>query len=529
MEPGQSLPLLIESRAKATPDRVAVSPVEQSSRTWAQVWSTSLCWAGAFEALGVQQGDRVVTMIPQSHESTAAWMGCGLLGAIEVSTNTALRGAWLEWILQNSRAELVVIAARFIRQFGECLARTPGVRVVVVYDSDELPGDPARRWIGRTEFTTIFRTPSHRHTPQAWDTACIIYTSGTTGPAKGVLMPWAQMLRSADGTEQFAAPEEEVLYAPFAPNHLGGKKSIYLAGYHGAHLVTREQFSGTRFWDDIDQYGCTWTMLISTMANVLMDQPRRPDETNTLRSMLMMPLISRIDEFRQRFDIPDIYSIYGMTEIGTILKLPGTRSNNHTWQSCGWPLPQYEIAVVDEHDRPVPAGQPGELVVRGREPWILAQGYFGMPDETAALWRNGWLHTGDQLKADDEGKLYFVDRIKDALRRRGENISAMAVEAVVNEHQDVLESAVIGVPADGGEDDVMAVVVAVPGSSLDPAGLVAFLEGRLPRFALPRYVRIVDELPKTPTMKIKKADLRSAGVTAETWARPSTPPVGPAS
>jgi len=372
----EALPLLVESRAERTPDQVAVTPVEQEARTWAQVWSTCQGWAGALEELGVASGDRVVTMIPQSHESTAAWMAAALLGGVEISANTALRGAWLEWVLQNSQAEVVIISQRFLLQVLPCLATAPDVRVLVVHDSDEPVAVPGIRHVGRSEFGTLQRAPRRRQSLQPWDTACVLYTSGTTGPSKGVIMPWAQMLQSACGTEHFDHPEREVLYAPFAPNHLGGKKSLYLAGYHGAQLVTRQQFSGSAFWDDIAGHGCTWTMLISTMANVLMDQPARSDESNTLRSMLMMPLIARIDEFKERFGIPDVYAIYGMTEIGTISRLPGEQAGSRTWQSCGWPLERYEVAIVDAHDMPVPVGQVGELVVRGREPWILTQGYL---------------------------------------------------------------------------------------------------------------------------------------------------------
>jgi crotonobetaine/carnitine-CoA ligase len=184
----------------------------------------------------------------------------------------------------------------------------------------------------------------------------------------------------------------------------------------------------------------------------------------------------------------------------------------------GWP--RYEAKIVDEHDLEVPTGTVGELVVRSADPWVLTRGYHGMPDVTAAAWRNGWFHTGDGFMVDEDGWFYFVDRIKDAIRRRGENISSFEVEAHVNEHPAVQESAAVGVPSELGEDEIKVAVVVRAGETLDPAALVEFLAPRMPRFMIPRYVEIVDALPKTDaTMRTRKVELRERRVSPSTWDR----------
>ena len=202
--------------------------------------------------------------------------------------------------------------------------------------------------------------------------------------------------------------------------------------------------------------------------------------------------------------------------------MAGGGVDGSNWRSCGRPIPggKIEVAVVDEHDLAVGPNAMGELIFRPCEPWVANLGYWRMPEATAAAWRRGWFHSGDAFKYDDQGNWYFVDRIKDYIRRRGENISSFEVETAVNAHPAVLESAAVAVPADTAEDEVKVLVRPKPGSVVDPADLIRFLIARMPRFAVPRFVEIVDELPKTQaTMRVQKAKLREQGVTASTWDR----------
>ena len=229
----------------------------------------------------------------------------------------------------------------------------------------------------------------------------------------------------------------------------------------------------------------------------------------------MVPLVNDVDAFMERFGV-EVYSIYNMTELccPVMTTVPMTVPG-----SAGTVRPGCELRVVDANDCEVPTGATGEIVVRADTPWAINHGYYKEPEATARAWRNGWFHTGDAGRVDEDGNLYFVDRLKDTIRRRGENISSLEVETEVAAHPAVREAAVIPVPSELGEDEVMAVVALRPGQALDPADLLAFLEPRLAHFMIPRYVRIVDALPKTPTEKIEKHRLRADGITADSWDR----------
>jgi crotonobetaine/carnitine-CoA ligase len=249
--------------------------------------------------------------------------------------------------------------------------------------------------------------------------------------------------------------------------------------------------------------------------------PPEPTDADTpLENVFMGPLIPQVEEFKARFGVR-VGTGFGMSEVGVPLGSDGFDLANGT--SCGRVRqgpPHYEVRIVDEHDEPVPVGTVGELVVRSGDPWVITPGYFNQPARTAEAWRNGWFHTGDAFRCDEDGNYYFVDRIKDAIRRRGENISSFEVEALVNQHPDVQECAAVAVPSELGEDEIKVVVVAAGDGSVDPAELLAFLEPRMPKFMLPRYVEVIAGLPKTDaTFRTRKVELRDAGVTATTWDR----------
>jgi crotonobetaine/carnitine-CoA ligase len=263
-------------------------------------------------------------------------------------------------------------------------------------------------------------------------------------------------------------------------------------------MVIREQFSVQHFWEDMRTYEIAGAGLVGPMAPFLMMQPEQPDDADTpLRHVYMGPLVPQVEEFKRRFGVK-IGTGYGMTEIGAPFVSDGFDLANDT--SCGrlksgWA--GYEVRIVDEHDQPLGPNEVGELIVRTDEPWVLNRGYFGMPDVTAEAWRNGWFHTGDGFRYDEDGNYYFVDRIKDAIRRRGENISSFEVEALVSQHPDITESAAVAVPSEYTEDEVKVCVVAKPDAEFTAQELLEFLVSRMPRFMLPRFVEFVSEVPKT--------------------------------
>ena len=253
------------------------------------------------------------------------------------------------------------------------------------------------------------------------------------------------------------------------------------------------------------------------MANFLYQQRASDAEVNnSLERVLMVPLIPEVEEFKSRFDCR-VSTTWGGTEMNCPMRSGFDLADN---KSCGRVADdRYEVRIVDADDKEVPPGVPGEALVRAKEPWIISNGYWNHPEWTVSAWRNQWFHTGDMLMCDEAGNYYFVDRTKDAIRRRGENISSMEVENEINAHPDVLECAVIPVESVQTEQEVMAVVVAKDDHALDPEELIRFLEPRMAYFMVPRFVLCTDALPKTPTGKIQKFPLREQGVTRDTWDR----------
>jgi crotonobetaine/carnitine-CoA ligase len=252
------------------------------------------------------------------------------------------------------------------------------------------------------------------------------------------------------------------------------------------------------------------------MCSFLVKQPVEPGEReHGLRNVSIVPFAEEAVRFGQRFGV-DVWTMFNMTE--TALPLFSER-NPRALGSCGRPRPGIAVRIVDGHDCEVPVGAVGELVVRSDLPWSMNHGYWRNAEATARAWRNGWFHTGDAFRRDAEGNHFFVDRIKDAIRRRGENISSFEVESEILAHPEVREAAVVAVPSEYGEDEVLAVVAPQPGASIDPVALTRFLAGRLPHFMVPRYLRLLPELPKTPTQKVQKHMLRAEGLASGVWDR----------
>jgi len=275
-------------------------------------------------------------------------------------------------------------------------------------------------------------------------------------------------------------------------------------------------FSASRFWPVVREHGITFTLLMGGMTELLDRQPERADDAdNPLELAIVGPLPRDLDGFRKRYGVA-IAAVYGMSETGAVLNGP---PETVVPGEAGFPRPEYELRVVDNAGLDVPVGQIGELWVRPRVPHTVMRGYHRFPEKTAETMKDGWVHTGDAFRTDAAGHFYFADRIKDALRRRGENISSFELEAVINEHPDVFENAVVAVPSEISEDDIKAIIVPREGATIDPAELTRFLIDKLPYFMVPRYIEFAAELPKTPTQKVIKHVLREQGLTGQVWDR----------
>ena len=515
------LPHLLAVRAGEHPDHTFLQEVDGRSISYADLHRDTLTWADAYRRLGVGSGDRVAVMLPTGIDAVSAWLGLSWLRAWEVPVNTGYVGRMLHYLLEHSRSTLLVTAAEYLEHLGDVAADLTHLRAVVVHDRNDVTADLPFSVIGRGEFLAGATPAEDLDGPGPADIATVMYTSGTTGPSKGVLVPWAQLHATASAgifTGDFGA--DDAYYMPFPLFHISGKGPVYTFALVGGRVVMRPSFNTSAFWEDIRRYRCTTTLLLGAMANFISRQPRHPKDAETpLHTVVMVPLIGELEDFKERFGVR-VSTAFNMTEISVPLHSDGWTLAN--LESCGRVRPGYEVRVVDEGDEDVGPDRVGELLVRADEPWTLMAGYLDMPEATTAAWRNLWLHTGDAFRYDADGNYYFCDRISDTIRRRGENISSAEVEAGVNEHPCVLESAAVAVPSEWGEDEVKIVVVPRPGASVEPRELIDFLTPRLPRFMLPRYVEVTTSLPKTPTEKVRKVELRAQGITPDTWDREAT-------
>ena len=512
----QVLPALVADGARRHGGRVFLHDVAGAALTYAATHDAALRWAGALAGLGVDRGDRVVTMLPPGLESTPIWLGLGWLGAVDTGVNTDYLGTMLRYVVDNAQARVAVVHADYLDRMRDAVGGLQAPPAIVVVGGEG--GDGA---VSATSLLAGATPPADLSPPEPWDIACMIYTSGTTGPSKGVLIPWAQLHAMTVG---IYPPDDmdadEAFYAPFAMYHVSGRLPPYTMALCGGRVVLRERLSATSYWSDIRELGCTTAILAAGVVKLAMDaEPSADDAAHPLRRAIIGPVPPDIDDFAQRFGVK-VATAFNMTEISGAT-WAGWKIDNP--QSCGRAregYPGYELRIVDEHDLDVPVGQVGELIVRTAVPWTLNAGYFADPAKTAEAWRNGWFHTGDAFRRDAEGNYFLVDRIKDCIRRRGENISSFEVESHVTEHPGVAECAAIAVPDPREGDEVKVVVVPRPDATVDPAGLIEFLQGRMPRFMIPRYVEIVDALPKTDaTMKVRKVELRRDPLNAATWDR----------
>lgn len=515
------LPHTIAAHARTTPDRVAMRDVEGREITYAALDREQRRWAAALARVGVEAGENVVTMVPNSFESYFVWLGVAWLRAIEVPTNNMYLGEMLRYLITNSEARFAVISVRYLERLVDIATQLERLEAVIVPDSDELP-ECGIRMIGATELFDGVEPDVDEPGPEYFDICSMIYTSGTTGPSKGVLVPWAELFEFARiQPEDFIGPDG-AYYAMFPAFHVSGKASLYITARAHGHVVLRETFSLSEFWNDIRRFNVTAAGLVGPMAGLLMlAEPQPDDADNPLDKIYVGPIIPQIEQFMERFGITRVGTGFGMTEIGAPIMSDGFSLANY--QSCGRARsgpPNYEIRVVDERDEEVGPGVVGELVVRAGDPWVMNAGYYGMPEQTARAWRNGWFHTGDGFRYDEDGNYYFVDRMKDAIRRRGENVSSFEVEAFVSRHPKVAESAAVAVPSELTEDEIKICVVVRPGEELTPEELIDFLAPLMPKFMVPRYVEFIDGLPKTQgTMRTRKVELRDAAVNEGTWDR----------
>jgi crotonobetaine/carnitine-CoA ligase len=510
---------LIEDRAKRLGDKIFLRFKDQNISYNEINRYTNRC-ANAFKNLGIGKGDKVSIMLPNCPEFLYLWFGLAKCGAVEVPVNTSYKGEFLRHIVDQSDSKILVISHEFLDRLKLIENALKKVEKVVVL-GDIQKQEVAGFKIPMMSFEEFFNNSEDPVDVKVLpsDALSIIYTSGTTGLSKGALGPHNFWIVCAEKMLEYREGGKDDIFYTFMPFYHFNAQCLTTVTtlVAEAQMVIAERFSASRFWDDARHYGATQFNYLGGVIPILAKQPERPnDADNPIRIALgagCPPAV--MEEVEKRFGIKCLEG-FGMTEIGIPIHV---RVNDRRPGSCGKPMDIYEIKLFDDQDKEVPVGEVGEIVFRPREPFIMMLEYYNMPEKTLEAFRNLWFHTGDLAKKDADGYFYFVDRKKDALRRRGENISSFEVERAVNSHPSVLESAAVAVPSELGEDEVKICVVLKPGATLIPEELIKYCNDRMPYFAVPRFVEFMESLPKTPTDRVEKYKLKQAGITTNTWDR----------
>jgi crotonobetaine/carnitine-CoA ligase len=505
---------LIDRWAQEAPDKVYVRFEDGDTWTYAELKERVVKTAVGFQKLGVQQGETVAVWLPNGPDALLSFYALNYIGAIFVPFNTAFCGNMLHNVIDNSDAKIIVVHKDLAPRLTEIDLAKLKVQILCGGTCDTDTGLESHIFNDLKAFPDELMPLVRAIEP--WDPQSIIYTSGTTGPSKGVLSSYLHMYSNA-GPESWPMVTREDRYLVAAPFfHIGGMAPPFVMLVRGASFALLSGFSTDTFWASAKQSQATVVFLLGVMATFLMKQPPSSnDKEHGVMKAFMVPLSDDAPAFTERFGI-DIYTIFNMTEISS----PIVSEPNPTVRgTCGKVRPGVDVRLVDGNDCEIPVGQVGEMIIRTDRPWGMNSGYYKNSEATAEAWRNGWFHTGDAFRQNEDGYFYFVDRIKDAIRRRGENISSFEVEVEVCSHPAIREAAAIGVPSEATEDDVMVIIALVEHATIELTALCEFLVKRMPYYMVPRYIRIVDTLPKTPTQKVQKAQLRSEGVTTDTWDR----------
>lgn len=517
----QTLGQILEDKAETDGDKAFLQFEEGKGVTYREVNEIVNRVANGLLKLGIGKGDKVALFLPNSLECVYLWFGVSKAGAIDVPINLANKGHFFSHQINDSEAKAIIIDRELVNRLKFIENDLPRLEKVIVCSKSSSREEITKLKFDMIDYEELIGSPSDRPNVniKASEPQTIIYTSGTTGPAKGVVDPHTKIYHSAlEYIEAIRATAEDVFFTCLPVFHANARiLCIYPAMLLGTKVVIYERFSASRFWEQIRKAKATVFNSLGAMANFIYNQPRKEDDSDTpVRVCAAFPMPATVyEDFQKRYNLKVVEG-YGLTEVAIITYNPYDKPKIG---SCGKETKSFEVRVVDENDFPVPLGTGGEIVARGRIPWVTSLGYWNMPEKTVELMRNHFYHTGDRGYLDKDGYMYFVDRMKDYIRRRGENISSFEIERVVNAHPKVAESAAVSVKSELSEDEVKIVAVLKKGEKLPPEELLAFCEDRMPYFAVPRYVEFVESLPKTPNEKVQKSKLREAGISTHTWDR----------
>jgi crotonobetaine/carnitine-CoA ligase len=475
--------------------------------------------ANALAGIGAKKGMRVALIMRNRLEFLDLWFGLSRIGAIQVPLNPEYRMPQFEHVFKRAPVDFVIAESEFLDELRPAL-RSGTMRPRLLTLGPDASGEGQ-------DYLALFASASS-HMPESAaavcgsDVAAVMNTSGTTGPSKGVLLPHAaQYVLGRNISADMSLGPDDVFYNFFPLFHNTSQAMIVVAVLlHGARMVLVEKFSASRFWYESREHGCTAFYYIGEIIHILLKSTSREE---AIGSKIRVgwgigAAASDMWEFRQRFGIV-LRGGYGSTEANVPCYLP---HDTVRASGAGQPIPGFQVRIGDEYCRPVPTGEQGEILVRPEEPYSMMLGYDGDAAATVSAWQQLWFHTGDAASMDEDGHIVFKGRVKDAIRVRGENISAFDVEQAIGKLFGVAEVAAIAVPSDIGGDDLKIVVVLEPGIDIRAEDLIEHAQSCLPRYSIPRYIEFVDALPKTSTNKTQKHVLRATPFTATTWDRMSS-------
>jgi crotonobetaine/carnitine-CoA ligase len=514
---------LLADKARRVGDRTWLIYGEQRY-TYAQAHDLSNRYANGFRGLGVRKGDHVAVMLPNCPEFIWTIWGLGKLGAVTVPLNTAARGELLRYFISQSDSSYAVVSAEWADRVAEALGGEHRVRTFCTLGvAGTRLADCGVACVDLASFAGAPAEEPDRNAVLASDPQYIMYTSGTTGPSKGVVSPHSQAHGVGRSLAQnFGYRPDDVLFTCLPLFHGNALwYSTYAALWADCALAVSPRFSASSFWDEIRAAGATQFNSLGAMTNILLRAPPSPrDRDHCVRQAMIVPLSRQsYRDVSDRFGVK-VTSLYAMTETFAVTMFT-PEDSEAKGASAGKPRGLAELQIVGDEDDPLPVGEVGEICVRPCERGIMMSGYYKMPEATVRDTRDLWLHTGDRGRLDQDGYLYFVDRKKEAIRRRGENISAYEVEMLIARHPSVLEVAAVPVASELSEDEVMVYVVCRDGHQVSEEELVRFANQNMAHFMVPRFVRFIEALPKTASEKIEKYKLKTWAEQnrAEIWDR----------
>jgi crotonobetaine/carnitine-CoA ligase len=518
---GEPIWQVIDRQADRHRDRIALV-FEERPFSYADVRDMAYRAAAALRDAGIGAGDRVALLMENCPEHIWMWLGAALVGSVHVPINAANRGEFLRHQLANSEPRAIVCDAQLLPRLAELLPGLRAVDKVIVREQEggaTIPGVKAASTLA--EFLDRRpEAPPREGRPVASDLSSIFYTSGTTGPSKGAALSHNYLVfASRENWRCRGGDESAVTYTPLPLFHTNALVNTFLGSVlHGARAVIDRRFSVSRFWDRARATEATQISILGSMITMLWNRPpSASDRDHSVRVLVGAPMPSAIhNDFERRFGLR-VVIIYGLSEAMPLAL--STYDRPAPPGSSGQVHPLFDVRIFDDKDREVPAGEPGNVVARALQPHGMLELYWRNPVATIEANRNGWFHTGDVGRIDLDGNFYFLDRKKDVVRRRGETVASYEIEQVLMLHPDIEDAAVVGVPSDLGEEEVKAFVVMRAGAEIDPTAVIRHCEAKMPYFAVPRFLEVAAELPRSPVGRVLKFKLREAGNGPATWDR----------